>query len=178
MRYRRAWTKGGTFFFTINLNNRRQTLLIDHVDRLRDAFKTVRRRHPFRIDTIVVLPDHLHAIWTLPEVDSDFSTRWALIKAAFSRAIPKDDAVSRSRLAKGERGIWQRRFWEHQIRDDKDMHRHVDYIHWNPVKHGYVERPVDWLFSSFHRYVKRDLLPEDWGVTPEFGDKGFGEREK
>lgn len=176
MRYRRAWVPGGTFFFTANLQDRRHDLLVRHVNVLRKAFQTVYARHPFRIEAIVVLPDHLHAIWTLPEDDTDFATRWGLIKASFSRAIPAGEKISGSRISKGERGIWQRRFWEHGIRDDEDLRRHVDYIHWNPVKHGYVEQAKDWPYSSFHRFVERGLLPVDWGSAMDFRDTGFGER--
>lgn len=176
MLYRRAWAKGGTFFFTVNLNDRRQALLVEHVDTLRQAFRVVRNRHPFEVDAIVILPDHLHAIWTLPEGDADFATRWGLIKASFSRTIPGKESVSPSRLSKGERGIWQRRFWEHRIRDDADMQRHVDYIHWNPVKHGHVERVSDWPYSSFHRLLRQGWLPPDWGLANFSSEKGFGER--
>ncbi len=114
--------------------------------------------HPFVIDAMVVMPDHLHCLWTLPENDGDFSTRWGLIKAGFSRQLAATERVSISRKSKGERGVWQRRFWEHLIRDELDFERHVDYIHYNPVKHGYVTRPVDWQFSSIHRYIKTRLL--------------------
>ena len=133
--YRRNFISGGTFFFTVNLAERHLRLLTEHVEKLRTAFRETRQRHPFEIDAIVVLPDHLHALWTLPEGDWDFATRWQLIKAAFSRGLPTGERVSRSRAAKGERGIWQRRYWEHTIRDANDFARHVDYIHINPVKH-------------------------------------------
>ncbi|MEI6209946.1 MAG: transposase [Desulfuromonadales bacterium] len=134
MRYRRVMVEGGTYFFTLTLADRRKSILVDHVDLLRSAIRLVRDRHPFTIEAIVIMPEHLHTIWTLPEGDKDYPTRWALIKAGFSRALIKDEKVSESRLAKGERGIWQRRYWEHLIRDDDDFARHVDYIHFNPVK--------------------------------------------
>ena len=135
--YRRNFVQGGSFFFTVNLADRRQRLLVDHVDLLRRAFFETRRQHQFVIEAIVVLPDHLHAIWTLPVGDGDFALRWRLIKAAFSRRLPATEAVSASRLEKGERGIWQRRYWEHTLRDENDYSRHIDYIHFNPVKHGW-----------------------------------------
>jgi putative transposase len=151
--YRRDRTPGGTWFFTVNLANRQTDLLVRHVNLLRASFRRVRVRHPFRIDAIVILPDHLHCIWTLPENDHDFSTRWQLIKSGFSREIPwlDGEAFSRSRARKGERGIWQRRYWEHRIRDEEDLRNHIDYIHRNPVKHGWVAEMADWPYSSFRR---------------------------
>jgi REP-associated tyrosine transposase len=143
---------------------------------LRAAFRSARVRHPFAIDAIVVLPDHLLTIWTLPEGDGDFAGRWNLIKGGFSRALPRVERVSASRLRKRERGIWQRRYWEHTLRDDDDFARHVDYIHFNPVKHGYVERVQDWPFSSFHRMVRLGLYPESWAADPMHQEDGFGER--
>jgi len=141
-RYIRAIVPGGTFFFTVTLLERRRSLVIEHIDALRTAFATARIRLPFSIDAMVVLPDHLHCLWTLPEGDADFSRRWRAIKSAFSRAIPAGEHLSPRRLAKGERGVWQRRFWEHVIRDERDFERHADYIHFNPVKHGHVRRVV------------------------------------
>jgi putative transposase len=166
--YRRYRLKGGTYFFTVNLVERQRSLLTERIDTLREAFRDVKNAHPFVIDAVVVLPEHLHTIWTLPQGDDDFSLRWRQIKSAFSRAIEKDERISNSRLRKQERGIWQRRFWEHAIRNEEDFNRHIDYIHINPVKHGYVKRAVDWQFSSFHRYVKLGILPADWaGVVNE-----------
>lgn len=162
--YTRAVAPGGTFFFTVNLADRSTTLLTDHIDALRASVRRVRDMHLFHIDAMVVLPEHLHAIWTLPAGDTDYSTRWALIKAGFSRRRAKVERVSASRSRKGERGIWQRRYWEHQIRNEDDFARHVDYIHYNPVKHGYVSAPRDWPHSSFHRFVREGILPADWGV--------------
>ena len=127
--YRRNFLPGGSFFFTANLADRRLRLLTNHIDLLRNAFRDVRLRHPFKIEAIVVLPDHMHAIWTLPEGDADFARRWRLIKSAFSRGLPDRELISASRAEKGERGIWQRRYWEHTLRDEKDFERHVDYIH-------------------------------------------------
>jgi putative transposase len=117
------------------------------------------------------MPEHLHTIWTLPGGNDDFSQRWRQIKSAFSREIAKEEPISKSRLCKQERGIWQRRFWEHAIRDEEDFRRHVDYIHFNPVKHGYVQKVADWPYSSFHQYVRLGILPEDWaGIGDEFDE--------
>jgi putative transposase len=174
-RYIRARIEGGTYFFTANLAQRGDnSLLVDRIDALRDAFRSTRRVHPFIIDAIVVLPEHLHAIWTLPPGDSDFSTRWSLIKARFSRAIESAEHVSKSRLRRRERGVWQRRFHEHVIRDETDLAQHIDYIHWNPVKHDRVERVADWPHSSFHQFVRRGRLPADWAVSKAVADLDLG----
>ena len=174
--YRRSRIAGASYFFTVNLADRSQTLLTDHIGLLRSAFEYTRERHPFIVDAIVVLPEHIHAIWTLPEGDSDFALRWRLIKTVFSRGLPLGEHRSGSRERKGERGIWQRRYWEHLIRDEADFSRHVDYIHINPVKHGLVPQVAAWPYSSFHRYVQAGILPGDWA-----GDAGVelagGERE-
>ncbi len=168
MQYRRLKTPGATYFFTI-VTYQRQRLLSDPemVELLRVAFRNVIARFPFTIDAIVVLPDHLHCIWTLPDQDADFSTRWRLIKNYFSRNCPEKYKQNRSvsRLKKGEQAIWQRRFWEHQIRDEVDFANHVDYIHYNPVKHGLVATPQDWEYSSFHRYVQDGSYSRDWGAN-------------
>ena len=162
--YRRIKSPGATFFFTVACAERSDNrLLVERVDLLRDCLRHVRDEHPFAIDAMVVLPEHLHCIWTLPADDADYGTRWGLIKARFSRALPATENRSQSRRQRGERGIWQRRYWEHIIRDERDFERHVDYIHWNPVKHGWVARVVDWPYSSFHRYVRQGVLPWDWG---------------
>ena len=174
--YRRNSLAGGRFFFTVNLAERRLKLLTDHVEKLRTAFREVRRHHLFTIDAMVVLPDHLHTIWTLPEDDADFATRWRLIKSAFSRSLVTSERISQSRAAKSERGIWQRRYWEHTIRDDNDFARHVDYIHINPVKHRLVTRVMDWPYSSFHRLVKLGIYPPDWAGNAANGGENFGER--
>lgn len=166
--YRRAKIPGATYFFTVNCAERSgNRLLVDHIDRLRPIFRKVKSEHPFEIDAMVVLPEHLHCIWTLPPGDADYPTRWALIKAGFSRAIPAVERRSMSRIKRGERGIWQRRYWEHLIRDDPDFQRHVDYIHWNPVKHGWVRRVKDWPHSSFHAYVRRGIYPANWACEPK-----------
>ena len=162
--YIRAFVPGGTFFFTVTLLERRRKLLTENIEKLREVFKAARRRRPFTIEAIVILPDHLHCIWTLPSGDADFSTRWHDIKARFAAQIPRGERLSARRLQKGERGIWQRRFWEHVIRDEADYERHVDYIHYNPVKHGHVTRVADWPYSSFHRYVERGIYNLDWAA--------------
>jgi putative transposase len=174
--YRRNFVAGASFFFTVNLADRRQKLLTEYMEPLRSAFKYTQARHPFTIDSIVVLPDHLHAIWTLPEGDADFAMRWRLIKSTFSRALPAGEGISASRLSKGERAIWQRRYWEHMLRDEGDFSRHVDYIHYNPVKHGHVSCVKHWPYSSFHRMVRLGILPDDWAGDDGHDDREFGER--
>lgn len=172
MQYRRAQTPGATYFFTV-VTYQRQTLFQhpETVALLRQAFWTVKQKHPFTIDAIVVLPDHLHCIWTLPPDDADFSKRWRLIKSEFTRYCPDSFRQQRSaaRQHKGEQAVWQRRFWEHQIRDETDFVRHVDYIHYNPVGHELVKAPKDWAYSSFHRAVRWGLYSEDWGSTGKIG---------
>jgi putative transposase len=160
--YRRCRTKGGCYFFTVNLAERKQALLTENIEHLRESFRMVKERHPFTIEAIVILPEHLPTIWTLPDGDDDFSCRWRQIKAHFSRHVEKGERISASRQRKQERGIWQRRFWEHQIRNERDFAAHADYIHFNPVRHGYVGCVADWPYSSFHDYVMRGLLPLNW----------------
>lgn len=159
--YRRAFVPGGCWFFTVTLLERRNTLLVDHIAILRDAVARTRERFPFEIDAVVVLPDHLHAVWTLPPGDADFSTRWRLIKTRFAKELPKAERLSEVRARRSERGIWQRRFWEHLIRDEADYVRHVEYCMINPVKHGLVSRVQDWPYSSFHRDARRGVFPLD-----------------
>jgi putative transposase len=175
MRYRRAKVTGASYFFTVNLADRKSQLLVEQVDILRESIRHVKKAHPFDIDAMIIMPDHLHAVWTLPESNNDFSTRWNLIKGGFSRRIAFGEKTSASRSSKGERGIWQRRFWEHLIRDDNDFERHVDYIHYNPVKHGYVQRPADWPLSSIHRYIKYKILDKNWACGDDFKQENFGE---
>ena len=171
--YRRNRVAGGTYFFTVNLLDRRSDLLVAQIDALRAAVRGVRARSPFHIDAWVVLPDHMHCVWTLPEGDADFSSRWYAIKVAFSKSLPGIAPRSRVRLRRGERGIWQRRYWEHTIRDDRDYAVHMDYIHFNPVKHSFASTPADWPFSSFRRCVARGLYPHDWiGGAAEPPDAG------
>ena len=174
--YRRNFISGASYFFTVNLADRKSSILVEHISELRAAFRYVRQRHPFALDAIVVLPDHLHAIWTLPDGDPDFPVRWRLIKSAFSRALPTGEKISPSRVTKGERGIWQRRYWEHTLRDEQDFERHVDYIHFNPVKHGLVQRAKDWPDSSFAKMVRDGAYPEDWAGDNNNDTRNFGER--
>jgi putative transposase len=174
--YRRNFAVGGTYFFTVNLADRRRTLLTEHIGLLRASFRSVRARHPFTIEAAVILPEHLHTIWTLPDGDADFATRWRLIKSTFSRNLAPREAVSASRAAKSERGIWQRRYWEHTVRDDDDFARHLDYIHFNPVKHGHAARVHDWPYSSFHRWVRLGAYPKDWAGDAGDKQQPFGER--
>ena len=156
-RYKRYYKHGGAYFFTV-VTYHRKTILIDHIDRLRDAFRIVMAKMPFKIDAIVVLPDHLHCIWHLPPGDSDFSSRWMIIKRYFSAGIPAP--VTKRR----EKRIWQPRFWEHWIRDAEDWGMHMNYIHYNPVKHGYVKRPLDWNYGSFRKWVRRSVYEAAWGT--------------
>lgn len=167
-RYRRFNVRGGTYFFTVNLAWRGGDKLVREIDVLRDAVREVKAGRPFEIDAFVVMPDHLHCVWTLPEGDADFSVRWGAIKARFTREVCRAGFVAPTRLPrvvsgefagvnpglrkdKGERGIWQRRFWEHCIRDAGEFADYVEYCHWNPVKHGFVERAEDWPYSSVHQ---------------------------
>jgi putative transposase len=176
VRYRRNFVPGGTFFFTVTLDDRRSSALVDHVALLRTAFRKTRNDRPFVIDAIVILPDHLHAIMTLPSDDSDFSGRWQRIKGAFTRSVVAA-GVRLARNHRGEYGLWQRRFWEHTIRNDGDFERCTDYIHFNPVKHRLVSSPGAWPFSSLHRYVRMGVLPRDWGGGDRIDDSAdFGER--
>jgi len=161
--YRRIWHPGVTYFFTVNLLQRHDnTLLTQHIKQLRNAVKMVKKSHPFIIHSWVVLPEHLHCVIELPAGDSDFPLRWRLIKMAFSKSLPNTEHRSEIRLKRGERGIWQRRFWEHLIRDSNDYQAHMDYVHINPLKHGLVSRVRDWPYSTFHRAVQKGLYPIDW----------------
>ena len=154
--------------------NRNLDLLVKYVEILKQVFDREKDHAPFTNLGFVILPDHLHVIWRLPNDDSDYSDRWRRIKANFSKRVPISATISDSRKAKGERGIWQRRFWEHTIRDDEDLNNHLDYIHYNPVKHGLVSRVIDWPHSSFHEYVVRGKYNKNWGsgvdIKGEFGE--------
>jgi len=173
--YRRNLVPGGTFFFTVTLDDRRSSTLIDHIELLRAAFRETHNERPFVIDAIVILPDHLHAIVTLPPGDSDFSDRWRRIKGSFTRSVLAAGAKI-SRDHRGEYSLWQRRFWEHTIRDERDFERCTDYVHFNPVKHQLATSPSDWPFSSLHRYVRAGILPPDWGGGGGTDKSNFGER--
>ena len=195
VRYRRNFVPGGTYFFTVTLADRTSSALVHHVDAMRKAFRIARQERPFTIEAIVILPEHLHAIWTLPSGDSDFSGRWKRIKAYFTHRLVAagvplkrhrpdvglarhrqlTEEVGYSRLP-GEYAFWQRRFWEHTIRNEIDFERHVDDVHFNPVKHRLVSRVRDWPYSSFHVYVRRGLLPADWAGDVDEARMDFGER--
>ena len=174
VQYRRNFIPGGTFFFTVVLADRASTALVDHIGALRSVFRAAIRARPFTIDAIVVLPDHLHFVLTLPTSDKDFSGHWRRIKGHFSSALINAE-LDLKRRPNGELALWQRRFWEHTIRDDRDFARHVDYVHFNPVKHGLAPRVHDWSFSSFHRYVREGILPEDWAGDVREDGTDFGE---
>jgi putative transposase len=176
MRYRRAKTAGGYYFFTVNLADRNTDMLVEHIAVLRAAILRVKQAHPFSIVAMVVLPEHLHAVWRLPSGDADYPMRWSLIKSGFSRQMARAERIRPSRQTKRERGIWQRRYWEHQIRDEDDLARHVDYIHYNPVKHGWVRQAADWPHSTFHEYVRRGMIPPDWGGCMAGEENVYGER--
>lgn len=178
--YRRTNIPGATYFFTLT-TYRRKALLTDPRCRvsLRSAINKVRLEMPFEILAWVLMPDHLHAVWQLPQNDKDYSLRWSLIKQHVTRDcatwMPQPD-ISTSRNKRGEGGIWQRRFWEHLIRDEIDLSNHLNYIHYNPVKHGYVTNVVDWPYSTFHRYVNDGAYPKNWGgIANTNDDAGFGE---
>jgi len=165
--YRRNRVPGGTFFFTVNLRDRSAGLLATHVDALRAAVRQVRDGAPFHADAWVILPDHMHCLWTLPEGDADYPGRWKAIKILFSKSLPKSETRSPVMLRRGERGIWQRRYWEHTIRDERDYAAHMDYIHFNPVNHGYVKHAADWPYSTFRRCVIRGIYDLDWDASED-----------
>ena len=178
--YRRHYQKEGSYFFTVVTYKRVQIFEdIDAVNLLRECFRTVMADHPFKIDAIAVLPDHLHCLWSLPDNDYDFSTRWKEIKSRFTNryiegSIKTTLKPTLSMSKKGEKGIWQRRFWEHAIRNERDYAMHCDYIHYNPVKHGLVKNPVDWPYSSFKRFVENELYPSNWAAEPPHFPEGIG----
>ena len=159
--YRRNRVPGGSYFFTVNILDRKKSLLVDHIEKLRQAIRQTRKKKPFHIDAWVVLPDHMHCIWTLPDSDSDYSGRWREIKKSFSKSLSKTEY--HTKLRRNERGIWQHRFWEHTIRDELDYQRHMDYLHYNPVKHGLVDTVQEWQFSTFHYLVEQGVYPQNWG---------------
>jgi putative transposase len=182
--FRRSIVPGATYFFTVSTYQRQEVLTEPpFVEALRQSLHLVKERYPFTIEAFVVLPDHLHCIWTLPPRDADYARRWSIIKRRVSQQTRHLIAtvLTRSRNERDELGLWQRRFWEHQIRDDRDFERHADYIHWNPVKHGYTGTVADWPHSSFHRFVARGIYPADWACDPLMArgddDGQFGEPE-
>jgi putative transposase len=172
--YRRARNAGATYFFTVVTAGRRALLVGEPaIAALRQSVAEVQRQMPFSIDAWVVLPDHMHALWTLPENDADFSSRWGRIKAGFTRL----SGLAHTSAPRQDGGVWQPRFWEHLIRDDADFDAHMDYLHYNPVKHGYVSRVIDWRHSSFHRCARQGFYPVDWGDSEPVNslDRHFGE---
>jgi putative transposase len=217
--YRRADIPGGTYFFTLVSYRRQKILCNDNIRiALRDAIVTTRTKLPFTIDAWVLMPDHLHTIWTLPEGDNAYSVRWSMIKRLVTQSVgdgfgahgapyglSRDGVigahgapnggvhdngfvgcavrtdrshgalVSASRLKRREGNIWQRRFWEHQVRDQVDFNRCMDYLHWNPVKHGHAGRVADWPYSTFHRFVREGLYTDDWGGSGVVDGGAFGE---
>ena len=151
--YRRYYIQGGTWFFTVNLHDRRSDLLTRHIHHLRQAVNLVRHKKPFTINAWVILPEHMHCIWSLPEDDCDYSGRWREIKKTFTKSLREEQSMVQ---------VWQPRFWEHGIRDEEDYRRHVDYIYVNPLKHGLVQQVKDWPYSTFHRDVREGLYPVNW----------------
>lgn len=174
-RYRRNFIAGGTFFFTVKLANPKSRLLVEHIGLLRAAYIAVQKQYLFETVAACVMPNHMHTIWTLSPDDSNYSLRWRLIKRNFSVHFPAAANLSPSKQRRGERGIWQRRFYEHTIRNEADLQRCADYIYYNPVKHRCAPNVRDWPFSTFHRYVRHGLLPPDWGGTHETTNMDFGE---
>jgi putative transposase len=165
--YRRAWMPGGTWFFTVNLLQRRgNDLLVREIELLRRCMAMERARRPFSVLAWVVMPEHMHWLWRLPPGDGDFATRWRRIRTDFSLGIARHETRTAVRLRRGERGIWQRRYWEHLVRDEDDLRRHVEYIHFNPVKHGHAVRAADWPHSSFRAWVERGAYSLDWAADP------------
>jgi putative transposase len=166
--YRRALIQGATYFFTVNTYQRQAVLTRPlFYQALKQSIATVKQAHPFTIEAFVLLPDHLHCLWKLPPQDTDYAKRWNIIKRLVSQKTRHllTPPVNSSRLKRRELALWQRRFWEHQIRDERDFEKHVEYIHWNPVKHRYVETVADWPYSSFHHFVRRGIYPKDWAGT-------------
>lgn len=168
--YRRAKINGGTYFFT-QVTHQRQPWMCSDAARLllREAINHVRQKYPFSIDALVLLPDHLHCIWTLPDDDYDFGIRWRLIKTYVTKHgqdLGVGSRINASRQRRQEGNLWQRRFWEHAIRDEEDYVSHCDYIHYNPVKHGLCESSASWPYSSFHRFVEAGIYSRDWGMSP------------
>lgn len=175
MNYRRAWHKGGTYFFTVNcLQRNNNDCLVCNIDLLRAVIAKVKQSHPFHIHAWVVLPEHMHCVMELPEGDADFAKRWMLIKMLFSRGVTKNERLTRTRIERRERGIWQRRYWEHLIKDEWDYQAHMDYVHINPVKHGLVKQVQDWPYSTFHKMVEQGIYAQDWGGGME-GILGYGD---
>ena len=170
--WRRAHVPGGSFFFTVVTDGRRPLFRdVRGAKVLGSVLRACRTRWPFTIAAIVLLPDHLHAIWSLPRGDADYAKRWAWIKKEFTKAwlaqSGRERPQSAARVRERRRGVWQAKYWEHTLEDEDDFERHFDYIHFNPVKHGYVSAPYDWKPSSFHRWVRKGVYDPDWGQRQE-----------
>lgn len=173
--YRRNKIAGGTYFFTVTLRNRSSNRLVGHIKLLKAAMRKVKDENPYKVIAIVVLPEHLHAIWELPAADADYAMRWRKIKSYFTKDLI-NQGVKLNKNKHGEYNLWQRRYWEHTIKNEQDLIKHVDYIHYNPIKHGLVKRVVDWPHSSFHRYIKEGLLSRDWAADiTTASEMNFGE---
>ncbi|CAM2915818.1 Transposase and inactivated derivatives [Legionella steigerwaltii] len=169
--YRRDLTAGGMYFFTLTLRDRHSNLLTMYIKNLGNAFRSVRKNAYFDMNAFAILPEHLHVIWQLPNNDFDYSRRWLLIKAHFTRSLIKSGLPLQPNQ-RGEYNLWQRRFWEHRIRDELDYQRHVEYIHFNPVKHGLVESPKEWPYSSIHQFIRQGIVDPNWGGTAFEGNFG------
>ncbi|MEM1299209.1 MAG: transposase [Pseudomonadota bacterium] len=174
--YRRRYCPGGTFFFSVMLAQQSGLNLLEHLHLLRISYSETLAENPFHTNAIVILPDHLHAVWTLPEGDADYSLRWRKIKGRFTRMIKHSGRLSDSALRRGERGIWQRRFWERHLTSETELRKHLAYCWSDPVRHGLVERAVDWTSSSLHREIRAGKIEPDW--RPPRIEGTFGEREE
>lgn len=179
--YIRSYTNGATYFFTLVSYNRRRIFCEDDfLQAFKKSIKQVQQQYPFEIIAWVQLPDHLHCIWKMPENDANYSMRWSQIKRLTTQACPRYhlpiDDLSRSKVKRKERGIWQRRFYEHEIKDEADFIKYMDYLHYNPFKHGLVGKVSEWPYSSFHRYVKQGLYMEDWGNNSMDFTENFSDR--
>lgn len=176
--YIRNYQKGASYFFTINIRDRQSQLLTTYIDELRLAYQKTQQKMPFTTDAIIILPDHIHALWTFPENDNDYPTRIRLLKSYFSRKLPAHvkQTNNQSRQGKSETGVWQRRYWEHTIQNEIDYNRHMDYIHYNAVKHGHAKNPADWKHSTFMREVDNGRYDLNW-AGDDYEDSRFGERQ-
>ncbi|MCW5589053.1 MAG: transposase [Legionellales bacterium] len=173
--FRRFYIEGGCYFFTVTLKNRKSRLLIEKIGLLRQAFQQVKQENPFTVEAIVILPDHFHTIWKLPEQDTNYSDRMRKIKSYFTLNLKKSGIII-SCNQRAEHQLWQRRFWEHTIFDETDYEEHVNYIHYNPVKHGWVNEVNQWPYSSFHQFVAQQLLPKNWaGKIKSSSKRNYGE---
>jgi putative transposase len=174
VQYRRNHEPDGLYFFTVTLKNRNTTLLTEHIDKLKKSLQRVQKENAYETKAIVVLPEHIHTIWKMPGEDQNYSLRWRKIKSYFTHSL-NTLGVPIAKNTRGEFNIWQSRFWEYTIRNERDFENHVNYIHYNPVKHGLVNHVRDWPYSSFHRYVRQRILDLDWGSACESNDRDYGE---